>query len=77
MSSLRLLRLNQLKLAAISEVQLRGEVTADIATIFATCLQKLGEVVSEFRRGLVVKLAYHASLSRRRSPVRIRSGPPK
>ena len=26
--------------------------------------------------GLVVKLAYHASLSRRRSPVRIRSGPP-
>lgn len=28
-------------------------------------------------RGLVVKLAYHASLSRRRSPVRIRSGPPR
>lgn len=27
-------------------------------------------------RGLVVKLAYHVSLSRRRSPVRIRSGPP-
>ncbi len=28
-------------------------------------------------RGLVVKLAYHVSLSRRRSPVRIRSGPPE
>ncbi len=28
-------------------------------------------------RGLVVKLAYHVSLSRRRSPVRIRSGPPR
>ncbi len=28
---------------------------------------------SRFRRGLVVKLAYHVSLSRRRSPVRIRS----
>jgi hypothetical protein len=32
---------------------------------------------SSLLRGLVVKLAYHASLSRRRSPVRIRSGPPE
>ncbi len=43
-------------------------------TCFAASAGKL--ISLHRRRGLVVKLAYHASLSRRRSPVRIRSGPP-
>ncbi len=47
-------------------------------TLARSCLGngKLVLYESLHLQGPVVKLAYHASLSRRRSPVRIRSGPP-